>query len=150
MEQRVTAWPWGQGLASQGQAVMPLSAELALQVYHLLLLGAPGGLWVAVVTGIPTPLYRSCTVVKSNHPSSRPWHNPMTPSTLTLSSHPVHLRVCPFSGLGWYRREAGSGGTLGRRGGQDSGRPRCVGRQAGGSLTFCPHLILPDSPTPGF
>ncbi|KAM7098053.1 ribosomal protein S6 kinase alpha-1 isoform 9-T9 [Molossus nigricans] len=40
-----------------------------------------------------TLILKSCTVVRSSHPSSRPWHNPMTPSTLTLSSHLVHPRV---------------------------------------------------------
>ncbi|KAM7098052.1 ribosomal protein S6 kinase alpha-1 isoform 8-T8 [Molossus nigricans] len=39
-----------------------------------------------------TLILKSCTVVRSSHPSSRPWHNPMTPSTLTLSSHLVHPR----------------------------------------------------------
>ena len=51
--------------------------------------------------------------------------------------------------LGWYSGKQGDRSSWGRRGGQGSGRPRCVGRQACGSLTLCPHLILPGCPTPG-
>ena len=146
----MTPWPWRHGLASQGQAVLPcLHSLCSIQAIDSCT-GPLAGCGGAEVTSVPAPPCRSCTGARSSHPSSRLWHNPMTPSTLTLSSHPARPRVRPLSGLSW----TGTGGkqesgASGHRGGQGCGRPRCVGRQVDGSLTPCLHLILPGRPTPG-
>lgn len=141
MEQKVTAWPWRQGLASQGQTTMPrLHGSRPVTSSCT---GSLTGRGSTVKTGMPTLPYRSCTAVRSSHPSSRPWRNPMTPSTLTLSSHPVHPKV--WFVLGWYRREAGSQGHLGRQGWSGLWQARVCGQTGERGLTLCPHLILPDS-----
>lgn len=129
MEERVKARSWGEGWPPQGK---PLC--------HCLL-GQRGG---TVVTRAPTPPCRSYTVVRSSHPSSQPWRNLTTPSTLTLSSHPAHPRVRPLSGLsawGWYRREAGNGAPWGTGVVRISGRPGHVGRQAM-SVCLCGTVTL--------
>lgn len=141
----MTPWPWRHGLASQGQAVMPCLHSLCSVQAIDSCTGPLAGCGGAKVTTVPAPPCRSCTGARSSHPSSRLWHNPMTPSTLTLSSHPARPRVRPLSGLSW----TGTGGKQGVRGVQGCGRPRCVGRQVDGSLTPCLHLILPGRPTPG-